>query len=88
MADVENGPDGKRPDDRRPGRLPLILSARGNLIWCCRVYSQPADVRLVLRASADGHVWASIGTVDSSVPGAVLRDIPSARKKRPDRSNG
>jgi len=37
-----------------------MMSSGGNLIWSCRVYKQPG-VRLVLRASTDGNVWASIG---------------------------
>jgi hypothetical protein len=49
-----------RPDDHRPGRLPAMMSSGGNLIWSCRVYAQPG-VRLVLRASTDGNVFASIG---------------------------
>jgi hypothetical protein len=50
----------ERPEDQRPGRLPAMMSSGGNLIWSCRVSKQPG-VRLVLRASTDGNVWASIG---------------------------
>ncbi len=59
-------PAGARPDDHRPGRLPNIVSTHGNLIWRCRVYAQPPNTRLVLRASADGHLWASIGKGDAT----------------------
>jgi hypothetical protein len=81
MALSGKEPDGRRPLDRQPGRLPYIVSVKGNLIWSCRVHSQPSDTRLVLRASADGHVWASIGAADNSLPGSTLRETPS-RKKR------
>ncbi len=60
----------RRPDDQKPGRLPYMTSLRGNLIWSCRVYGQPPGVRLVLRASADGNVWASVGTVETEEPPA------------------
>jgi hypothetical protein len=85
MAFSGSNPDGRPPLDRRPGRLPYIVSVKGNLIWSCRVYSQPSDTRLVLRASADGHVWASIGAADNSLPGSTERENPR-RKKREDRS--
>ena len=72
----ESSSENHRPDDCRPGRLPLMLSTGGNVIWSCRVYAQPANVRLVLRAGADGHVWACIGTSerDEQPRGRTKRD--------------
>ena len=52
--------------DRRPGQLPDIRSSTTGLIWRCQVSGQPPAVRLVLRASPDGHVWASIVKADDS----------------------
>ena len=83
MADLRKHSDRNRPDDQRPGRLPYIVSTRGNLIWCCKVSAQPVDVRLVLRASADGQVWASIGTVEAEAAApSRQRDDAASRKKR------
>ena len=82
MASGGNKSDGTRLDDYRPGRLPHIVSTRGNLIWRCRVYAQPADVRLVLRASADGHVWASIGKGDiAENPPRLRPEMPSPKRR-------